>query len=117
MSKRWPHLRGTEGLESRLQPVRFTTEASLFDLRSSHGCSAGFQPNATNFWGARPRGSIPKGLHLSAQGCEERATLGETNNNPINPERVVSLGFQTCSTGDRLCELRAGFNWKTPAGL
>ena len=24
-----------------------------------------FQPNATNFWGARPRGSIPKGLHLS----------------------------------------------------
>src|SRR5947207_14991329 len=39
MSKRWPHLSGTEGLESRLQPVRFTTEA-----RSSHGCSAGFQP-------------------------------------------------------------------------
>jgi len=34
--------------------------------------------------------SIPKGLHLSAQGCEERATLGETNDNPINPERVVA---------------------------
>src|SRR2546426_1414663 len=49
-----------------------------------------FEPNATNFWGAGPWRSIPKGLHLSAQGCEERATLGTRNNDPINPERVAA---------------------------
>src|SRR5439155_8983481 len=62
------------------------------------GDTAGWKPNATNFGGARPRGSIPKGLHLSAQGCEERATLGETNNNPINPERVAARSSWHSST-------------------
>src|SRR5437867_12493343 len=35
-------------------------------------------------------GSIPKGLHHAAQGCEERATLGATFLGPINPERVAA---------------------------
>src|SRR5438093_468279 len=35
-------------------------------------------------------GSIPKGLHHAAQGCEERATLGATFLRPINPERVAA---------------------------
>jgi REP element-mobilizing transposase RayT len=38
--------------------------------------------------------SIPTGLHHTAQGCEERATLGWLGNNSHNPERVESLtGF------------------------
>src|SRR5439155_26504607 len=48
--------------------------------------------------GCRAVGSIPKGLHLSAQGREERATLGETNNNPTNPERVAARPSWRCST-------------------
>src|SRR5439155_24927812 len=51
--------------------------------------SAHLESNALAFQGAGPLRSIPKGLHLSAQGCEQRATLGQTNNNRINPERVV----------------------------
>ena len=34
--------------------------------------------------------SIPTGLHQSAQGCEERATLGKRFKNGINPERVAA---------------------------
>ncbi len=41
--------------------------------------------------------SIPKGLCIKAQGCEERATLGKTCLDRANPERVVPLktGTQT----------------------
>lgn len=35
---------------------------------------------------------IPTGFHHPAQGCEERATLGQHSNGFINPERVASLG-------------------------
>ncbi len=38
---------------------------------------------------------IPKGFHPSAQGCEERATLGG-HPNGINPERVASLRAKWC---------------------
>ena len=37
-----------------------------------------------------PPSAIPKGWNHSAQGCEERATLGQTNKQPINPERVAA---------------------------
>jgi hypothetical protein len=37
---------------------------------------------------ARPR--IPKGFRPSAQGCEERATLGNVSQNNINPNGVAS---------------------------
>src|ERR1035438_9522289 len=37
-----------------------------------------------------PLATIPKGLHLSAQGCEERATLGVRAQYTPNPERVES---------------------------
>ncbi|MGH7972705.1 MAG: immunoglobulin domain-containing protein [Limisphaerales bacterium] len=33
---------------------------------------------------------IPTGFHHPAQGCEERATLGQPRRDAINPERVVS---------------------------
>jgi len=48
------------------------------------GRSADFQPNTTNFSASlsemvrRIRGSIPTGLHHSAQGCEERAFAKRT---------------------------------------
>ena len=35
--------------------------------------------------------AIPKGLKLSAQGCEERATLGQPTADSINPARVLSI--------------------------
>jgi hypothetical protein len=35
---------------------------------------------------------IPKGFRLKAQGCEERATLGQTAKIPVNPEGVVPQG-------------------------
>jgi hypothetical protein len=38
---------------------------------------------------------IPKGLNLSAQGCEARATLGE-GKRIFNPERVVSWFISIC---------------------
>src|SRR6266446_5080767 len=36
-------------------------------------------------------GSIPTGLYNSAQGCEERATLGIRKQIIFNPERVASI--------------------------
>ena len=68
-------------------------------IRPAQGQSGSthLESNALAFQGAGPLRSIPKGLHLSAQGCEQRATLGQTNNNPINPERVVARA--SCWTG------------------
>src|SRR5206468_8999922 len=41
------------------------------------GDTAGSKPNATNFLGCKAAGFNPEGIApLSAQGCEERATLG-----------------------------------------
>jgi mono/diheme cytochrome c family protein len=37
--------------------------------------------------------SIPKGLRLKAQGCEQRATLGKILEESNNPNRVVRLGY------------------------
>src|SRR5690349_21346451 len=48
--------------------------------------------------------SIPKGLRPKAQGCEERATLGNRRDVILNPNGVVAL-------------LSAGPNVTTPSGL
>src|SRR2546423_14397690 len=44
----------------------------------------------TSFEGDCRPPSTPKVLYLSAQGCEERATLGVSSTDTMNPERVES---------------------------
>src|SRR6266850_7615682 len=44
------------------------------------------------------RNPIPKGLRLSAQSCEERATLGHRSQIFSNPERVAACGSRFDAT-------------------
>src|SRR5437870_1678565 len=56
-----------------------------------------------HFWSNRislsAGASIPKGLCLSAQSCEERATLGRSRPSSINPEGVAALPSLRINSG------------------
>src|SRR5262245_44991882 len=47
-------------------------------------------PNRTRAFSKASRERIPKGFRLKAQGCEERATLGDRRNEIINPNGVAA---------------------------
>jgi hypothetical protein len=57
------------------------------------GASLGGRP------GMSAHSSIPKGLRLEAQGCEERATLGEAPKHFSQPQRQRGCGMVWCGDG------------------
>src|ERR1035441_2147918 len=76
------------GIGSSLLSVESTAPFNGSPLRMKMAISRVIHPMLGAFSLAS---AIPKGLKLSAQGCEERATLGQPTADSINPARVLSI--------------------------
>jgi len=55
----------------------------------------------SRIYGTRMRRRIPKGFSSPAQGCEQRATLGNQTERLSNPERVAGILYRTASVAHR----------------